>query len=78
MLSSSEVGSRISRAGWLMLTLGAVSLFLLPARAEQPQGKPSTANQDTRPNTQPSFEAGKFYVTGTVIEERTRSAIANA
>jgi beta-lactamase regulating signal transducer with metallopeptidase domain/thiol-disulfide isomerase/thioredoxin len=83
MLTASHVSSTVSRAGWLLLAGGTLSLLLLPAHAEQktapPAGseerktgeadKPTPAATNSVPTA--SQENQKCYVTGRVFAKES-------
>jgi|GEM_PF-1552661 len=90
MIADTAVNTRFSAWGWSLLGLVAATSLLLPARAQEQQipkrepisktdpdkevPKPVTQSQD---QVNAPFEAGKYYVTGTVIEKDTRTPVAN-
>lgn len=94
MLANEGVQSRVSYGGWGLLAIGALTLMLLPARAQEAQRSPTTkvsaATKDavagesepaSKPDTEkanPTTPNGKYYVTGSVFDEETRKPIAEA
>ena len=94
MIANSEVFPRVSFGGWWLLMLVAVTLVLLPARAQESQrpsqpktpvtskdtknGRSDSAVETTARDTNPDEAAGKYFVTGSVFDEETKQPIAAA
>jgi beta-lactamase regulating signal transducer with metallopeptidase domain/thiol-disulfide isomerase/thioredoxin len=79
VLADSSVTSRVSRAGWVMVSLGVAASVLVPARAQEkttPPAVPPVAQAE--PVQDPPDRDPKCYVTGIVFEKGTKKPIADA
>jgi beta-lactamase regulating signal transducer with metallopeptidase domain/thiol-disulfide isomerase/thioredoxin len=75
VLADSSVTSSVSRAGWLLLSLGVAASVLVPARAQEKVAPPAARAE---PVQNAIDEDVKCYVTGIVFEKGTNKPIADA
>ena len=92
MLAKSQINTTVSSGGWAMLISVAMLSLLLPARAQETKpasSRPPTVkpgDNHTNPSAQETkspvdkirAEIGKYFVTGSVIDEVTKESIPHA
>ncbi len=84
VLADSSVTSSLSRAGWLLLSLGVMASVLMPARAQEepPKSAPSPAATPAVPAAataqNETEQEPKCYVTGIVYDKESKQPIADA
>lgn len=88
MLANARVRAGISVGGWMLLALALMSSVFMPARAQEPKQpeKPAAKPNTDKPshsaetsNSKPAnAQPGKYFVSGTVIDEVSRQPVPNA